>query len=139
MTRLILVLITLQLSACSSICLVPAKAGSDKVEVYTIGHNPDASWRQALERKLMQCDLMARDRYSQGNVLADFVPSPINSRPPCLLRKAKNNAASQDDSLIIVEYYSYHFEAGLQYSVLTYKCPEDIALVPDPSIIILGD
>jgi len=129
---LIVFLIVLQLSACSSICLVPAKKESEHVEVYTVGHNANALWLEALESNLEQCDEVASDRYSQGNVLADFVPSPINSSPSCLLVKAKNHAVSQGGSLIVVEYYWHHFEAGLQYSVLTYKCPGDITLIEDP-------
>jgi len=130
---LIVIVSTLQLMACSSICLVPTKKGSGNAEVYTVSHHANTVWLEALETKLAQCDVVASERYSQGNIMADFVPSPINSSPSCLLRKAKNNVVSQHGSLVLVEYYWYHFEAGLQYNLLTYECPDDVIFVPEPN------
>ena len=119
MQKLFGLLTLVLLGGCSSVCLVDEEPGAANLKVYNLNtFNDDDSL------KLESCLERSRYSYSQGPIIADYIPSGINGQPHCLLKKAKNDAVK--DNLILIEYAYNHFEIGLQYSVATYKCPATV-------------
>ncbi|MCP4322409.1 MAG: hypothetical protein GY787_11295 [Alteromonadales bacterium] len=119
MKKLYLFFIVSMLGGCSSICIVSGGAGTADV---TVGGFQELGKENT--KKLQSCVKKTSYNYSQGSILSDFIPSGINTLPSCLLRKAKNDAFI--DGLVVIERSYFHFEAGLQYNVSTYKCPINI-------------
>lgn len=109
--------------SCSSICLVKETQEAKNIEVI-IRSKEYKDWGKDNENKLKSCTALRNFSYSQGFVWANYIPSfNINSKPSCLLKKAKNHAAHKE-SVFVIENSYHHFEAGLQYSVHVYQCPK---------------
>jgi hypothetical protein len=117
------------LSACSSVCLVQERPGSNDVFVYTrydIEHQVGQGNEN--DKLLNSCEQKSSYRYSQGSIFFDLIPSfSLGSKPACLLKKAKNDVLT-NEGLVLVEDNCYQYEAGLQYTVSTFICPEGIRL-----------
>ncbi|MFV0679509.1 hypothetical protein [Ottowia sp.] len=114
------------LAGCSSICLINEAPGAEKIPVLVRSSGYFQKWGEANDQKLQSCAAHKTHYYSQGPVLADYIPSfEFSVKPSCLLKKAKNEALSDSNGMVVEDFY-FHFEAELQYRATAYGCPEGV-------------